>query len=253
LGSDSSPAIAIAGLTHRFGRNPPALTNVAMTVPTGAIYGFLGPNGAGKTTTLRLMLGLLRRQSGQIHVFGQALEENRGAVLSRIGSSIEVPSIYGSLTATENLEVWRLAFGCDHSRIPAVLELVGLSETGRKRADQFSLGMKQRLAIAVALLHVPRLLVLDEPTNGLDPHGIIEVRKLLRKLNHELAITILVSSHLLSEVEKLVTHLGVINRGRMAFEGTMAELAGRRLADTGETKDLEAIFLDLIGLDPVDA
>jgi len=224
-----------------------------MTVPTGAIYGFLGPNGAGKTTTLRLILGLLRRQSGQIHVFGQGLEHNRAAVLSRIGSSIEVPSIYDALTAAENLEVWRLAFGCDRSRIGTVLELVGLTETGAKRASQFSLGMKQRLAIAIALLHQPRLLILDEPTNGLDPHGIIEVRKLLRKLNQEQGITVLVSSHLLSEIEKLVTHLGIINRGRMAFEGTLAELAERQLTVTGGTKDLEAIFLELIGLEPIDA
>ena len=217
-----------------------------MTVPTGSIYGFLGPNGAGKTTTLRLLLGLLRRQSGRIHVFGQALDEHRAAVLSRIGSSVEVPSIYDALTAAENLEVWRLAFGCDRSRIGTVLEVVGLAETGAKRAGQFSLGMKQRLAIAVALLHEPQLLILDEPTNGLDPHGIIEVRKLLRKLNQEQGITILVSSHLLSEIEKLVTHLGIINRGRIVFEGTLAELSDG-------TRDLEAIFLELIGLEPIDA
>ena len=224
-----------------------------MTVPTGAIYGFLGPNGAGKTTTLRLILGLLRRQSGQICVFEQWLEQHRAAVLSRIGSSIEVPSIYDSLTATENLEVWRLAFGCARSRIRTVLELVGLTETGARRASQFSLGMKQRLAIAVALLHEPRLLILDEPTNGLDPHGIIEVRKLLRRLNQEEGITILVSSHLLSEIEKLVTHLGIINRGRMVFEGTLAQLAKQQPTGTGAAKDLEATFLELIGLEPIDA
>ena len=253
MGSHSSPAIAISGLSHRFGRNPPALTDVAMTVPTGAIYGFLGPNGAGKTTTLRVILGLLRRQSGEIRVFEQGLEEHRAAVLSRIGSCIEVPSIYDSLTAAENLEVWRLAFDCDRSRIGTVLELVGLTDAGPKRAGQFSLGMKQRLAIAIALLHEPRLLILDEPTNGLDPHGIIEVRKLLRRLNQEQGITILVSSHLLSEIEKLVTHLGIINRGRMAFEGTLAELAGRQAAGAEGTKDLEAIFLELVGLELVDA
>ena len=246
MGSHSSPAVAISGLTYRFGRNPPALNEVAMSVPTGAIYGFLGPNGAGKTTTLRLILGLLRRQSGEIRVFDQGLEEHRASILSRIGSSIEVPSIYDSLTAAENLEVWRLAFGCARSRIPAVLEQVGLTETGSKRAGQFSLGMKQRLAIAVALLHEPSLLILDEPTNGLDPHGIIEVRKLLRRLNQELGITILVSSHLLGEIEKLVTHLGIIHRGRMVFEGTLAELADG-------TRDLEAMFLEVIGLEAIDA
>jgi ABC-2 type transport system ATP-binding protein len=239
-------AVEITGLTHRFGRNAPVLTDVDMTVPTGAIYGFLGPNGAGKTTTLRVILGLLRRQAGRVQVLGLSLDEHREGVLSKVGSSIESPSIYGALTAAENLEVWRMVYGCDRSRISTMLELVGLADTGRKRADQFSLGMKQRLSIAIALLHQPTLLILDEPTNGLDPHGIIEVRSLLRTLNRE-GITILVSSHLLAEIEKVVTHLGVIHRGRMVFEGTLAELAGRQPA--GVTRDLEATFLELIGLE----
>ena len=239
-------AIEISGLTHRFGRNAPVLSEVDMTVPAGAIYGFLGPNGAGKTTTLRVILGLLRRQVGRVRVLGLSLDEHREAVLSKVGSSIETPSIYGSLTAAENLDVWRLVQGCDRLRIGPTLELVGLADTGQKRADQFSLGMKQRLSIAIALLHEPTLLILDEPTNGLDPHGIIEVRSMLRRLNRE-GITILVSSHLLAEIEKLVTHLGVIHRGRMVFEGTLAELAARQ--PPGVSRDLEATFLDLIGLE----
>ena len=217
------PAVETRNLTHRFGRDP-VLRGVDITVPAGAIYGFLGPNGAGKTTTLRLLLGLLRRQAGTIHVFGQTLERGRLAILRRVGSSIESPSLYGHLTAVENLEVWRRVFHCERRRITDVLQLVGLADTRAKRADQFSLGMKQRLAIAVALLHEPALLVLDEPTNGLDPHGILEIRHLLAALSRQRGITILVSSHILAEIERLVTHVGVIHRGTMRFEGTLDQL-----------------------------
>lgn len=219
----TSDAVVTTGLTYRFGREP-VLRGVNLTVPHGAIYGFLGPNGAGKTTTLRLLLGLLRRQEGSIRVFGQTLERHRLAILRNVGSSIESPSLYGHLTAVENLEVWRRVFQCQRRRIPDVLELVGLSATGSKRADQFSLGMKQRLGIAVALLHEPSLLILDEPTNGLDPHGILEMRHLLATLNRQRGITILVSSHILSEIERLVTHVGVIHGGTIRFQGTLDAL-----------------------------
>jgi lantibiotic transport system ATP-binding protein len=220
-------AIQTTGLTHRF-VSETVLRAVDLAVPTGSIYGFLGPNGAGKTTTLRLVLGLLRRQHGTIEVFGQALERHRLAILRRIGSSIESPSIYGQLTAAENLDVWRRILRCPPRRIPEVLDLVGLGGTGAKRADQFSMGMKQRLSIAVALLHEPALLILDEPTNGLDPHGILEMRRLLSRLNAEQGLTVLVSSHILSEIEKLVTHVGVIHRGRLTFQGTLSALLARR-------------------------
>src|SRR5262245_35719494 len=216
----AAQAIAIQGLTHRFAADP-VLRGVNLTVPEGSIYGFLGPNGAGKTTTLRLVLGLLSRQEGSILVFGQTLEQHRLAILQQLGSSIETPSVYGHLTAFENLEIWRRVFRCDRRRIREVLELVDLAGTGSKRAERFSLGMKQRLGIAVALLHEPSLLVLDEPTNGLDPHGILEMRRLLASLNREQGVTILVSSHILSEIERLVTHVGVIHRGTMRFEGTL--------------------------------
>jgi lantibiotic transport system ATP-binding protein len=243
-GGERAPAVQVRGLGYRFGRNEPTLVDLDLTVPAGSIYGFLGPNGAGKTTTLRLILGLLRRQRGEIRVLGHTLDRHRTEVLSKVGSSIESPSIYGPLSARENLEVWRRIYDCDRTRIDQVLELVGLGTAGRKRADQFSLGMKQRLGIAVALLHEPELLILDEPANGLDPHGIIEIRRLLQGLNSR-GTSILVSSHLLAEVEKLVTHLGIIDRGRIVFEGTPAELAARRPA--GAPVDLEAAFLDLIG------
>jgi lantibiotic transport system ATP-binding protein len=219
-------AIETRDLTHRFS-NDTVLRQVNLQVSTGTIYGFLGPNGAGKTTTLRLVLGLLRQQTGVIEIFGQPLHRDRIEILRRIGSSIESPSIYGHLTARENLDVWRRVFGCKTSRIADVLALVGLADTGRKRADQFSLGMKQRLSIAVALLHEPSMLILDEPTNGLDPHGILEVRDLLMRLNRERGMTVLVSSHILSEIEKLVTDVGIIHRGGLVFQGTLATLVAR--------------------------
>src|SRR4051794_4480726 len=219
----ATPTIETSGLTHHFGGQP-VLQGIDLCVPAGAIYGFLGPNGAGKTTTLRLLLGLLRRQQGTVRIFGRALERDRLAILRRIGSSIETPSLYGQLTAAENLEVWRRLFRCERRRIGEVLELVGLAATGPKRADQFSLGMKQRLGLAVALLHEPSLLILDEPTNGLDPHGILEMRALFGTLNRERGITILVSSHILSEIERVVTHVGVIHRGTLRFQGTLDEL-----------------------------
>jgi len=220
-------AIETRGLTHRF-VSETVLRELDLHVPSGAIYGFLGPNGAGKTTTLRLVLGLLRLQAGSIQILGRPLDGNRLQILRQIGSSIESPSLYGHLSARENLEVWRRIFGCASHRIDDVLSLVGLATTGRKRADQFSLGMKQRLSIAVALLHEPSLLILDEPTNGLDPHGILEVRDLLTRLNRERGMTVLVSSHILSEIEKLVTHVGIINHGALAFQGTLDELVARQ-------------------------
>lgn len=215
-------------LVHRFSENEVALNRVNLQVIENTIYGFLGPNGAGKTTTLKLILGLLRKQQGDIRIFGKRLDENRVETLRGIGSMIESPSLYGHLTAAENLKILQKVYLCAPRRIGEVLELVGLSKTGNKKAGQFSLGMKQRLGIAVALLHDPSLLILDEPTNGLDPNGILEIRELLKSLNREHGITILISSHLLSEIEKLVTHVGIINSGILLFQGTLPELVGRQ-------------------------
>ena len=211
-------------LDFSFHPGVPILKDINLQVPAGSIYGFLGPNGAGKTTTLRLLLGLIKQEQSSIQIFGQDFWPNRIAVLKRIGSLIEQPSLYGHLTGKENLEVFRLSFGCDRSQISEVLVIVGLQAAADKKAKEYSLGMKQRLAIAIALLHEPDLLILDEPTNGLDPNGIIEIRDLLRKLNQEHGITILISSHLLPEVEKIVTHLGIINQGQLIFQGTLSEL-----------------------------
>ncbi len=211
-------------LSHRYAGDAPVLNGINLLVPQGSIYGFLGPNGAGKTTTLRLILGLLKRQQGTISIFQKRFDAHRIEILRNVGSLIESPSLYDHLTARENLVVLQKVYRCPIARIEEVLDLVGLPATGKKKVGQFSLGMKQRLSIAVALLHGPSLLILDEPTNGLDPNGIVEMRQLLSRLNTERGVTILISSHLLAEIERLVTHVGIINRGRMVFQGTMADL-----------------------------
>ncbi len=210
-------------LSFSFGRQH-TLQQVNMEVPEGSIYGFLGPNGAGKTTTLRLLLGLLKNQQGEIRLFGKPFASNRLETLRQIGSLIEQPSLYAHLTARENLHIYTLTYGVKTERIEEALAMVGLEKTGSKKAKQFSLGMKQRLSIAVALLHQPRLLILDEPTNGLDPNGIIETRELIKRLNTEFGVTILVSSHILAEVERMATHVGIIHKGKFLFQGPLARL-----------------------------
>jgi ABC-type multidrug transport system, ATPase component len=219
-----SSIVQTTNLSFSFKPGVPTLQDVNLAVLQGSIYGFLGPNGAGKTTTLRLLLGLLRNQRGSIEIFGKKFSDNRLFILRKLGSLIEQPSLYLHLTAKENLEVFRRIYHCDKKRIDEVLALVGLQETGSKKARQFSLGMKQRLAISIALLHQPELLILDEPTNGLDPNGIIETRELVKKLNKDFGTTILVSSHMLAEVEKVATHVGIIHYGKLLFQGTLNEL-----------------------------
>jgi len=223
------------GLSHRYAEHGSGLTDVGLQVPEGCIYGFLGPNGAGKTTTLRLVLGLLRMQQGSVALFGKDFAKHRISCLAKIGSLIESPSLYEHLTATENLRVMQKIHRVPAARIGDVLELTGLSETRNKLVGQFSLGMKQRLSIGLALLHEPSLLILDEPTNGLDPSGIIEMRELLKKLNRENGVTILISSHLLSEIERLASHVGIIHRGRLLFQGTLEQLRDKRQDDGSVT------------------
>ena len=219
-----SPLLKATSLTYRYAKDAATLTDINLTIEKGCIYGFLGPNGSGKTTTLSLLLGLLEVQEGHIEIFGKPLTSDRVGILKKIGSLIESPSLYGHLTAKENLEVYREVYGASKARIAEVLNIVGLEDTGKKTAKKFSLGMKQRLAIALALLPKPELLILDEPANGLDPAGIIELRELIKQLNKTHGMTILISSHLLSEVEKMVSHIGIIFKGKMLFEGTLPEL-----------------------------
>jgi ABC-2 type transport system ATP-binding protein len=220
-------AVETSDLHHRFAAHD-VLRGVDLHVPAGSIYGFLGPNGAGKTTTLRLLLGLLQTQRGEIRILGKSLARERIAVLRDTGSMIESPSLYDHLTAAENLRLLQIIHRCPKRRIAEVLEMVGLAHTGKKRAKQFSLGMRQRLGIAAALLHSPSLIILDEPTNGLDPAGIIEIRNLLIELNRRHGCTVLVSSHLLAEVERVATHVGILGKGRLLFQGTIDELRRRR-------------------------
>ena len=221
---NNSPIIKTTGLSYRYSKDLKTLSDINLQVERGSIYGFLGPNGSGKTTTLSLLLGLLNNQQGDIEIFGQHLGANRVNILKKIGSLIESPSLYGHLTAKENLEVYRPVYGASKARVAEVLEIVGLADTGKKVAKKFSLGMKQRLAIALALLPNPELLILDEPSNGLDPAGIIELRELIKKLNKTYGMTILISSHLLGEVEKMVSHVGIIFKGKMLFQGPLSEL-----------------------------
>jgi len=218
------PVIETKQLHFAFGAGQQILHNLNLQVPTGSIYGFLGPNGAGKTTTLRLLLGLLKNQQGNITLFGKEFHQHRMDILRRLGTLIEQPSLYLHLTGKENLQIFQLTYQCSKSRIDEVLQLVKLQQAANKKVKAYSLGMKQRLAIAIALLHDPEILILDEPTNGLDPNGIIETRELIKELNRKHGKTILVSSHLLGEVEKMATHVGIIHKGKLLFQGPLQEL-----------------------------
>ena len=221
---NNTPIVKTTGLSYHYAKGVQTLFDIDLNVERGSIYGFLGPNGSGKTTTLSLLLGLLNIQKGDIEIFGQHLHANRTSILKRIGSLIETPSLYGHLTAKENLDVYRQVYGASKARVTELLSIFGLADTGNKVVKKFSLGMKQRLSIALALLPAPELLILDEPANGLDPGGIIELRELIKKLNIEQGMTILISSHLLSEVEKMVSHVGIIFKGKILFQGPLSEL-----------------------------
>lgn len=225
-----------------FSNKEEVLSDINLKVLKGSIYGFLGPNGAGKTTTLKLITGLLNKQKGEMLIFGKSLSNHRVDILKEVGTLIESPSLYGHLTASENLQIVQKIYQCPIERINEVLALVGLLETGKKKVSQFSLGMKQRLSIAIALLNNPALLILDEPTNGLDPNGIFEIRALLLKLNREHGTTMIISSHLLSEVEKLANYIGIINKGKMQFQGTLNELKDKQNESSTvvfDTNDIE--------------
>ena len=219
-----APAIRTKGLSRLFPGGQ-GVRDLGLEVPAGSIYGFLGPNGAGKTTTIRLLLGLLHPAEGAIELFGQPLDERRQA-LRQVGALVESPSLYGHLSGRENLEVTRRLLGVAPARIDWALERVDLAGAAHRRVRDYSLGMRQRLAIALALLGAPRLLILDEPANGLDPAGIVDLRRLLRGLADE-GITIFVSSHLLSEVERVASHVGVLHEGRLRFQGHLQQLRAR--------------------------
>ncbi|MFB6467460.1 ABC transporter ATP-binding protein [Cytobacillus sp. Hz8] len=202
-----------------------ALNKVNLAIKKGSIYGFIGQNGAGKSTLIKMVTGLAFPTEGSIELFGASGNENLVLARKRIGTIIEGPALYPQMTATENLEAHRLLKGIPGKEcVEKLLILVGLEHTGKKRAKNFSLGMKQRLGIAIALLGDPEFLILDEPINGLDPMGVVEIRELLKRLNHEYGITILISSHILSELHLLATHYGIIHKGEIIEQLSAKEL-----------------------------
>jgi ABC-2 type transport system ATP-binding protein len=225
-------AIATHELTRRFGALA-AVQDVGLEVPRGSVYGFLGLNGAGKTTTIRMLLGLLRPTRGSVTVLGFGMPSERMDVLGRVGALVEAPTAYPHLTGFENLEATRRLLGAHRDRIIRALEIVGLTAAANRLVREYSTGMRQRLGLALALLAEPRLLVLDEPTNGLDPAGIQEVRELIRDLPGRLGVTVFLSSHILAEVEQVATHVGIIHRGRLVVQGRVAELLEGQLLRLG--------------------
>ena len=210
--------IEASGLVKRFGRQT-AVDGVGFKVRRGDVFGFLGLNGAGKTTTLRMIVGLLRPDAGSVRLFGEAGGKGRLAALARIGAMIENPAFYDHLSGAKNLQILgALAGPLPKDAIDRTLDLVGLSAARAKRARDYSLGMKQRLGLALALLTSPELVILDEPTNGLDPNGILEMRRLIRRLNEEFGTTFLISSHLLHEIERTANRVAILERGRLVVE-----------------------------------
>ena len=208
-----------------------AVNNISLNIEKNSVYGLLGPNGAGKSTTLKMITGILKPTSGSIEFDGHLWKRND---LEHIGALIEMPPLYENLTAYENLKVRTTLLGLDDARINEVLQIVQLTNTGKKRAGQFSLGMKQRLGIAIALLNHPKLLILDEPTNGLDPVGIEELRELIRSFPAK-GITVILSSHILSEVQQTADHIGIIADGILGYEGKL-----------NANENLEQLFMDVV-------
>ena len=215
--------------------------NLSMSIPKSCVYGFLGPNGAGKTTTLKMILGLIKKDAGEIKMFGEDVSaKNLLSLLHKTGSLIENPGGYPHLSGLENMQIIAKLKGVNESEIEKALKTVRLYEQKDKKLGAYSLGMKQRLGIAMALLGDPKFLILDEPSNGLDPAGIMEIRNLITSLPKERDITVLISSHLLNEIEQMADYVGIIHQGQMLYQGKLSELES-----TGE--NLEQIFLELTG------
>lgn len=219
------PIVQVTGLTKQF-KNLTAVDGLSFSVNEGDVYGFLGQNGAGKSTSIRMMLTLIEPTSGEIEIFGMKLAKHRREILSQIGAVIEKPDIYKYLSAYDNLQLFAKLSGINPSRRQLMdqLEMVGLSHRANDKVKTFSQGMKQRLGIGIALVHNPRLIILDEPTNGLDPQGIADIRNLILHLSRESKKTVIVSSHLLSEIEQIATRLLIIDKGKKLVEGNANEL-----------------------------
>ncbi|MFU0565671.1 ABC transporter ATP-binding protein [Gardnerella vaginalis] len=226
-----------------------AVNDVSLHIRKGSIYGFLGPNGAGKSTTMKMLLGLTAPTKGVFTIDGKRFPADRIPILKEIGSFIESPSFYANLTGRENLDIIRRILALPKSAVDDALELVGLSEFGDRLAKKYSLGMKQRLGLAGALLGRPPILILDEPTNGLDPSGIHEIRNLIKSLPDLYDCTILISSHMLSEIELIADDIGILNHGHLLFEGSLDELRQHALQSGFASDNLEDMFLSMIDED----
>ncbi len=223
--------IQVSDLVFAYKKGEPILKQLNMAIPKGAIYGFLGKNGAGKTTTIRNMLGLLQPNSGTISLLGKPVSRHSSVLFRKVGNLIENPSLYEHLSGIDNLRLACKYYLITERNIPIVLDKVGLSKAGKGKVRKYSTGMKQRLGLAMALIHEPELLILDEPIRGLDPKGIQEIRKLILEINDK-GTTILLSSHILSEIEKLVSHVGILENGKLQFEGTFDNLLNHINAST---------------------
>ncbi len=235
-------------LTKKY-KNFTAVDQVSLHVRRGSIYGFLGPNGAGKSTTMKMLLGLTAPTKGRFTIDGKQFPNDRLNILREIGSLIEAPSFYANLTGRENLDVIRCVLGLGQNTVEDALELVGLSEFGDRLAKKYSLGMKQRLGLAGALLGRPPILILDEPTNGLDPSGIHEIRGLVKSLPDLYDCTVLISSHMLSEIERMADDIGILNHGRLLFEGSLDDLRHSARQVGMPADNLEAVFLSMVEQD----
>ena len=226
-----------------------AVDNVSLHIRKGSIYGFLGPNGAGKSTAMKMLLGLTAPTKGSFTIDGKQFPADRISILQEVGSFIESPSFYANLTGRENLDIIRRILSLPKSAATDALELVGLSEFGDRLAKKYSLGMKQRLGLAGALLGRPPILILDEPTNGLDPSGIHEIRNLIKSLPDLYDCTVLISSHMLSEIELIADDIGILNHGRLLFEGSLDDLRQYALQSGFAADNLEGMFLSMIEKD----
>ncbi len=235
-------------LTKKY-KNFTSVNNVSLHIRKGSIYGFLGPNGAGKSSTMKMLLGLTTPTKGSFTIDGNHFPDDRLAILKTIGSFIESPSFYANLTGRENLEIIRRIMRLSKSSVEDALESVGLSEFGDRLAKKYSLGMKQRLGLAGALLGRPPILILDEPTNGLDPSGIHEIRNLVKSLPELYDCTILISSHMLSEIELIADDIGILNHGRLLFEGSLDDLRQNALQAGFVADNLEDVFLSMVEKD----
>lgn len=235
-------------LTKKY-KNFVSVNNVSLHIRKGSIYGFLGPNGAGKSTTMKMLLGLTVPTKGSFSIDGKHFPEDRMDILKEIGSFIEAPSFYANLTGRENLDVIRRILGLPKESVEDALELVGLTEFGDRLAKKYSLGMKQRIGLAGALLGKPPILILDEPTNGLDPSGIHEIRELVKSLPSLYDCTILISSHMLPEIELMADDIGILNHGRLLFEGSLDELRQTAVKTGFAANNLEDVFLSMVDQD----